>query len=299
MLSAIDDLGYVPHAVARSLKLGRTGVIGLVVPDITNPHFSGLAHAIEDASDRAGFLLTLCITSDDPDKELRQLELLKRQRIDGLIFVPRAQSAVQADRLRRAISTPAVLLDRRISGFDCDAVLLDNRSAVEVLTEHLLALGHRRIGIVCGPLDIELARERTDGYRSAFMRRQQQIDEALVVTGAFQPGPACQATLALLDHHTPPTALVSTSNHTTIGIMKALSQRHLCCPDDVSLAAIDDFAWSDVFSPRLTVAAQPVDAMGLNAATWLFDRLAGREQGQSRTVTHPARFIERGSTRPL
>ena len=296
VLEAVEALGYVPHAGARSLRVGRTGLVGLVLPDITNPHFSGLAHAVEGACDQAGLMLTLCITSDDPDKEQRQLRLLAQQRAEGVILVPGARSAGEAERLRATVSSALVLLDRRIDGLDADAVLLDNHAAAAELTGHLLSLGHRRIGIVCGPPEVDLARERLEGFRAAFQHPGIAVAEDLVAMGGFQAGPAFDATLRLLDLPHRPTAFVSTSNHTTVGLITALQHRGLRCPEDVSLAAIDDFTWADAFSPRLTVAAQPVAAMGRAAVRCLLERLGG-ERGEHRVLRFPAKIVVRGSTR--
>ena len=299
VVAAISELGYVPHAGARSLRLGRTGLVGLVLPDITNPHFAGLAHAIEGACDEAGLVLTLSITSDDVERENRQIRLLRQQRADGLILIPGARLTSATAELRDALPTTTILVDRLLPGLDVDAVLLDNRGAARDLTAHLLALGHTRIGIVCGPQAIGLARERLGGYRAAFVDAQVPQPDDLTADGGFQTEPAFVAACFLLDRADPPTALVSTSNHTTIGILRAVSDRGLRCPDDVSIAAIDDFPSADVFSPRLTVAAQPVQSMGQTAVARLRQRLEGRVAGAGCTVVHQASLIIRGSTRAL
>nr|WP_321984969.1 LacI family DNA-binding transcriptional regulator [uncultured Lichenicoccus sp.] len=298
VLQAVDELGYVPHAVARSLRLGRTGTIGLVMPDLTNPHFAALACIIEAACDEAGFMLTLCSTSDDHAKELRQLRLMQRQRIDGLVFIPGGPSAVDAAMLRTSITAPVVMLDRTVAGIEADAVLLDNRQAAEALTAHLIGQGHARIGLIAGRPDIEISQHREAGYRAALAKHGLAWEAGLIGYGQFHEDSACAATLALLDQPSPPTALVSTSNHTTIGIMRALAERRLACPADISLVAIDDLPWSSGFEPELTVAAQPADEMGRIASAWLLDRVLGRFGGGARTSVHRGRLVVRRSVRP-
>ena len=261
--------------------------MGLVLPDITNPHFAGLAHAIEGACDEAGLMLTLSITSDDTHREKRQILLLRQQRADRLIL------------MRGAIPAATILVDRRIAGLDADAILLDNHGASRDLTAHLLALGHGRIGILCGPPAIELARERLAGYQAAFMDARVPQPNDLIADGGFQAEPAFVAALSLLDRPDPPTALVSTSNHTTIGVLRALSHRGLRCPEDISIVAIDDLPSAEIFSPRLTVAAQPVQSMGEAAVMRLLQRLGGCVAEPARTIAHRATLIVRGSTRPL
>ena len=294
---AVDELGYVPHAVARSLKLGRTGVIGLVLPDITNPHFSGLAHAVEAVCDELGLLLTLCLTSDVAERERRQLLLLQRQRADGLLLVPGAETDATDGGLRRVLGRPVVLIDRLVPGLDADAVLLDNRDAVRRLTLCLIARGHRRIGLLSGPLRMEVARERLDGFRAAMSEAGLSIETDLIRVGDYQPGAAAAAAAGLLGG-VPPTALVSTSNHITLGALRALAVRGMAVPEAMSLVAVDDIAWSEGFSPRLTVAAQPVALMGQTAARWLIERMNGLADDQPRRAVLAADIIERGSVAP-
>lgn len=293
VVSVIDELGYVPNAIARSLKLGRTRAIGLVMPDLTNPHFAGLAMAIERVCDAGGFTLTLCNSSDDHVKELRLLRGL-RQRVDGLVFIPGGASLNDPALLRAAIPSPVVLVDRRVPELDADTVLLDNQGAARRLTELLIARGHRRIAMVAGRQDIELSRDREAGYRAA-MQAHGLPHEELVAWGEFDATNARRAALHLVDRQPRPTALLSASNHTTIGIMNALAARGLRCPDDLSVAAIDDFSWAEGFHPRLTVAAQPIEQMGREAAAVLLDRVLGRRIGSPQAWVHEAEVIVRES----
>ena len=150
VLKAVEELGYVPDAVARSLKTGRSRTIGLIVPDITNPHFSAVASAIEIACDASGYALLLCnTTTDSPAKELRDLHLMRRQRVDGVILVPSGSGEAYVAELTRAATMPVVLIDRTLEGFDADAVVLDNRAASFGIVDYLVAGGapadrHRR-----------------------------------------------------------------------------------------------------------------------------------------------------------
>ena len=298
VMAAATELGYVPHAVARSLRLGRTGLVGLVLPDITNPHFAGLAHAIERACDDARLMLTLSITSDDVQRENRQIRLLRQHRADGLILIPGAASSSAMAEMLGVFPAATILVDRLLPGLEADAVLLDNHGAARAVTAHLLSLRHVRIGIVSGPQTIQLARERLSGYRAAFADARVRQSDDLIVDGGFQAEPSFVAALSLLDHADPPTALVSTSNHTTMGVLRAVSHRGLRCPEDVSIVAIDDLPAADVLSPRLTVAVQPVQAMGEEAVARLRQRLDGSVTGPARTSAHRASLIVRDSTWP-
>jgi LacI family transcriptional regulator len=298
VLRAVEELGYAPDGVARSLRLGRTRTIGLVLPDITNPHFAGMASAIEVNCDAAGYTLMLCNTADDPAKEIRHLRLMRTQRVDGIVLVP-GGATIEAEPLRQAIAAPTVLVDRAIDGFDCDAVLLDNRAASRMVVEYLIRSGHRRIGIIVGPAALSITDERLAGYRETLAENGLSFEESLVVAGEFQPEPAYRAAVSLLHRRPRPTAIFSTSNHTTIGTMKALADQGFRCPQDISVAGIDDFDWSNAFSPRLTTAAQPIAEIGRRAVETLLERMRGTAASSRRRIVLAPRLIVRDSCRTI
>lgn len=276
VLAAIEELGYAPDGVARSLKTGRTRTIGLIIPDLTNPLFAALAAAIERACDAAGYALVLCASADDPEKELRHLQLMRTQRADGLILVLSGVEPGNAEAIRRLVTVPAVLVDRTLRGLpEFDSVMLDDRAAARMVVEYLVRSGHRRIGVITGRPGISTATDRFDGYREALDEAGIAFDEALAVCGDFQIETAKDATAALLHRRPRPTAIFSTSNLTTIGVMRAIAEQGFRCPKDVSVAGIGDFEWSTAFSPGLTAVVQPVRAMGERAVECLLARLAG------------------------
>lgn len=298
VMRAVEELGYTPDGVARSLRLGRTRTVGLVLPDITNPHFAAMASAIEVACDIAGYTLMFCNTADDPAKELRLLRLMRTQRVDGIILVPSGASEDPRP-LKAAISAPTVIVDRTVDGLDFDAVLLDNRAAGRMVVEYLIGSGHRRIGIVAGRAGVSLSSERLAGYRETLAENGIPYDPSLVVGGEFQPEPAYRAAVALLHRRPRPTAIFSTSNHTTIGVMKALADQGFRCPDDISVAGIDDFEWSNAFSPRLTTAAQPIAEIGRRAVETLLGRMRGTAESAPRRIVLQPQLIVRDSCRTI
>ncbi|SHG35151.1 transcriptional regulator, LacI family [Kaistia soli DSM 19436] len=299
VLLAIDELGYVPDAVARSLKMGRTRTIGLILPDITNPHFAAIAGAIEIACDAAGYSLLLCNTMDNPTKELRDLRLMRTQRVDGVILVPGVGDGDYIGELNRAVSVPIVLIDRTLPGLDFDAVVLDNRAASHGLVDYFVRSGHRRIGIVIGPPGISIAKQRLEGYLQALADHDIDVEPAYIAHGGFQPEPDYHATAGLLALRRRPTAIMSTSYHTTIGVMKALLDKGFRCPNDISVAGIDDFVWATAFSPKMTVMAQPIADMARHAAQRLFGRISGAITGPAEVLVSPPTLLVRESTRPL
>lgn len=292
---AVADLGYIPHALARNLKTGRANVIGLVLPDITNPHFSGLASAIEIACDAAGFSLMLCNTSDNSDKEIRHLQMMRAQRVEGIIFVAGGSVTHDTEALRRLLASSAVLLDRDFPDLALDSVVLDNVAAGRMATDHLIQRGHTRIGIVSGSPNLMISRDRVAGCCDAMLASGLPLNPDWVVDGGFHPELAFHATQVLLQQRPRVTGIISSNNHTTVGVMRALAHMRLRCPAQVSIAAIDDFTWAEGFAPCLTAVAQPIEAMGQEAVRRLLNRSAAGAPPES-CVLQP-RLIVRGSTR--
>lgn len=300
VMEAIEELGYAPDGVARSLKTGRTRTIGLIIPDITNPLFAALASAIERACDAAGYALVLCATADDPEKELRHLQLMRTQRADGLILVLSGVEPGDAGAIRRLVTVPAVLVDRTLQGLaDFDSVTLDNRAAARMAMEYLIRSGHRRIGIVTGRPGISISTDRLEGYREALAEAGIGFTEDLAACGDFRIDTAIEATVALLHRRPRPTAIFSTSNLTTIGVMRAIAEQGFRCPQDISVAAIDDFEWATAFSPRLTAVVQPVQAIGARAVDCLLARLGGTPPAEPAHHVFAPQLVVRDSCRVI
>lgn len=299
VLAAIDELGYTPHAGARSLKMGRTRSMGLLVPDIINPHFAALASAIEKASERAGYTLSFGSTLGDTDKEARNLELFRRQRVDGLILDLVGTTADYVRQIVRTITVPTVLIDRRPEGLPFDSVLLNNRAAGRLVTEYLVRSGHRRIAILLGQLDYSTATERLAGYLEVLEENGIARDDRLILQGEFDIEPAYRATVELLSRGIRPTAIFCINNQMTIGVMQALNEQGFRVPHDISLAGIDDLPTAATFSPRLTVAIQPTVEMGEKAVEMLLARLNGTASPEPVQVVCEPRLIVRDSCRVL
>jgi LacI family transcriptional regulator len=270
--AAIERTGYRPHSIARALAGARTHSLGLAISGISNPYFGDVIAAIEaEASDR-GYTLLLGDTHDEPEKELQMVQELVRRRVDGLILAPSAEAEANALRYLATQSMPVVLVDRFVP-FDVDQVGAENEEPTAQLVDHLVECGHRRIGLVAGLEGLGTTEERIRGYRIGLERNGLPVDEALIAHGGSRHEPARIATHGLLDAEQPPTALVAGNNAMTIGVMHALRERGLTVPGDIALVAFDDFEWSELFQPQLTVIAQPTGEIGAQAVRLLLARL--------------------------
>ncbi len=295
---AIRAIGYKRNTIARSLKIGTTRTIGLMVADITNPFFTDVVAVIQTMLLRAGYAVMLCCSDENAATQDDQIRLLLGRMVDGLIIAPTGNDANLKPILDEA-NVPVVLIDRWCDDIETDAVVLDNTHAAFEATRYLIELGHRRIGYVSGSLDTSTGRERLAGYRDALKASGIDADDELVRPGHFREAEAHQAALQLLSLPELPTAIFSANNLMVIGVMKAIRDLGLACPEDVSVACFDDFPWSAVFRPQLTTMTQPVQEIGEKAAGLLLGRLDGSIDDGPRKVVLRGRLTIRESCRPL
>ncbi|MDX1892033.1 LacI family DNA-binding transcriptional regulator [Mycolicibacterium sp. 050158] len=291
--AAIEQTGYRRNVVARSLAAGRTHTVGLSISALTNPYFGSLVHAVERALSDAGYVLIVGDSHDDVDSEKRVTDSLLDRRVDGMIVAPAAGSERITLPKIAGTGTPLVLIDRRVD-VGCDQVGPENLASARALTEHLLDLGHRRIGVVRGLAGISSTTERFDGYTEALAERGIDLDDALVVDGESSTDVAESAVYQLMSRADRPTALVSLNNSMTIGTLKAVRSLGLSIPSDVAFVCYDDFEWSDLFEPRLTAAAQDVETIGATAAELLLRRIRGHD-AEPRRIRVPTTFNHRNS----
>jgi LacI family transcriptional regulator len=277
--TAIRELDYSPNAIARGLKVKQTRMLGMVLPDITNPFFPGIIRGAEDtAFDRDYFLVT-ANTDEQIGRERRLLAALRSYRADGILLASAPGSDVS--HIRRTIQSgvSVVFLDRPVSGVEADAVLLDNVRGARECVRHLLQFGHRRIAIITGPLTLQNARERLQGYEDALRESDVPVDPALIMEGDYRVESGHRLTKQLLKDRTDVSALFVCNGVMTVGVLNAFEEGGVQCPRDLSLATFDDLTLDHSSHSHLTAVVQPSYEMGSRAATLLMDRIEGRLTG--------------------
>lgn len=277
VLKAMDKIGYHPNMIARSLRRRKTNTIGLVISDITNPFFPGVVRGIEKQLIKKGYSIILTNTDDDIEKEKNLVTLLYGKRVDGFIIVTAGGESKHIESLIQ-LRVPVVLLDRKISGLKLDAVLVDNEGGTRKLTEYLINLGHKRIGIITGPLNVFTGKERLNGYLKALQEYSLPRDDKLIKTGDFRQESGYSLTLELLSLSSPPTAILACNNLVGIGAMDALKEKGIRIPDEIELVIFDDLPWFGHLNPPLTVVAQPTFKLGEMAAKLLLEQIRGRKK---------------------
>ncbi len=281
---AIGKLDFVPNAIARGLMSRKTGALGVIVPDIVNPFFAVLVRGAETVARRAGFRLLLCNSDGDLARERQYIDDMISHRVEGLLIAPvddRSKTSFLPLVRRRF---PFVLVDRSVAGLDCDLVQADSVAGARKLIDHLVALGHRRIGVIIEPDNVSTARERLQGYRDALKAAGLEATPDLVVQTSADRAGGYQAMQMLLALDPLPDAVFAVNNMTALGAMQAIRQRRLVVPRDIALVCFDDVEHLAVLSPFLTVMNQPAEIFGTVAAQLLIDRIAGKAGDAHRRI---------------
>jgi LacI family transcriptional regulator len=295
VLQAMEDLNYQLNAVARGLRTKKTRLLALVIPDITNPFFTDFARGFQDAADQQEYVVIVCNTDRDLHRELRYLDMLRQQQVDGLALNPARVTANDLQKLLIA-QVSVVLVGSQIDDPNFDLVMVDNVRGGADAVQHLIDLGHTRIGLVSGPRTTSSGLLRYQGYCQALERNNLSFREELVAEGDFtyEGGYACME--RLLSQAVRPTAVFATSDVMALGAKKAIEDAGLRIPADLSLIGFDDIPELARIRPRLTTIAQPRYQMGWETARLLLDRVEQSSPPERRKVVMDHSLVVREST---
>lgn len=294
--AAIDQLGYVPSAVARSLKAKTTRTIGLLIPNGINPYFAELARGIEDHCERNGFCVILCNSDDNPQKQRNYLRVLLEKRVDGLIVSSVGGDVSNAGGLAE-VRTPLVVVDREFEGVEADIVRIDHEEGAYLATRHLLELGHRDIACIGGPRDTLVADMRRAGFRRAMRQAGIDIQPGWTLHSEFSSPAGYQAAVSLLAGQ-PPTAIFAGNDAIAIGVLRAAAERNVSVPNDLSVVGFDDIQMGRYVYPALTTVGQSITQLGETAAEMLLRRIAAVDAGALQKRLIKPSVVVRESTAP-
>jgi LacI family transcriptional regulator len=292
---AIAELGYVPSRLARGLIRKKTGTLALIVPDVANPFFTLIVRGAEDVARRADYRMILCDTRADLTIERDVIEEMIAHRVEGIAIAPVSdRSRVHLRRLAK-FGVPFVLIDRTVAGVEGDVVLGDSVGGAKRLVEHLVSLGHRRIGFIVESDEVSTARDRHRGYAEALEAAGLPLEPALVARATVDPRGGFDGMRRLLELEDPPTAVFTVNNLVAVGAIEAVRANGLEVPENVALVCFDDIEYASRLYPFLTVMAQPAETLGTLGTQLLLDRIEGRAPDHSRVVVLPAQFVVRRS----
>jgi LacI family transcriptional regulator len=298
VLRAMAALDYQPDAIAKSLKTGKSYAVGIVVPDITNTFYPEVVRGAEEAAQVAGYSVLLCDSREDSLIEERQLTALFSRRVDGVILACCVNSRAHESIMRRQV--PVIFVDRLPPVSAINTVCTDNVLAGQLAAEHLIRLGHKRIGMLAGHLGLSPHHDRLEGFRKAMQEAHLPILDEYLISGNVQVEDGLLAGYQLLDLPVPPTAIMASNNKLLLGVLQAVEERNLLIPRDMSILGFDDYLWNNHFNPTLTAVAQPTYEIGRKSFEILLKLIMQTPEDETHPVhlKIPAELRVRKSTAP-
>jgi LacI family transcriptional regulator len=294
VLEVSERLGYVPNSVARGMVSRRTGAVGVVVADVTNPFYPQLLQGVNQELAAAGFRTVLITDPVDAPAEVADFERLLDRTLDGVIIAT-AMTHSSAPALLAARGLPVALVVRRVDGDPVDTVVSDNVRGARDAAELLVARGHREIALLLGPDATSTSAERESGYRGALDRHGIVVPDARRSSGPYSFESGYARALAVLESPDPPTALLCANDVLAIGAVEAVRRLRLRLPDDVSVIGFDDMPMAAWESFRLTTVHQDVPGMARRAARRLLARIRTGSTEPPHVDVFPTDVVERAT----
>jgi LacI family transcriptional regulator len=296
VLDAMDSLGYVPNAVAQSMRMQATMAVGCMVSEVSNPLFAMAVSAAEKVFLDAGYTMVLTNSRDSGEREIEALSLFLRRRLDGLICTVSDEENKELISTLKKIRMPVVLLERQLS-IACDWVTTDHYAGVYQATSYLLTLEHRDIALITVTQKALPGRERARAFAKAFADRGLRRNDELTAYHGFSADYGYSAAYNFLTSENPPTAIIAGANQ-MVGVLKVVRMLNLRVPEDLSIICIGDTDLAELFSPPLTVVRWDIPRVGAAAAEILISRLNGKSRQSPVQMTIPAELVLRGSCCP-
>ena len=295
VMQVIDELGFIPNPVARGLAHQRTGLVGVVIPDITNPFFAELVKGIEEVVRDKNYNMVLCNTFHNFEKEMSYLKMLREKYVDGIIFMTAKVTHEHRDFFKSS-QLPVTFINRKCEDLNVCSLDIDNYQAAHDMTMFFLKRGHRRVAIIRAPLtDKTSGYERYHGYRDAMHAYGLELNDSLVMRSNFKIENTYKTVRRFLREQPPVTAIFATSDLMAIGAIKALQDEGIQVPHQVEVAGFDDIPMASYYHPSITTVRQPITEMG-RTATKMLVREMNSEKVKNRNLILPYQLICREST---
>jgi LacI family transcriptional regulator len=294
------ELGYRPNPIARGLKTGQSGLVGLLIHNLANASFQVMAEVVQARLKALGYQMVLCIGGDDPQQESDTLKTLADHRVDGLILVPTGKNGALLTALDVG-TIPIVCVVRRDDATELETVLADDPEGAYVGTRYLIGLGHRRIALVVGRQDTTSGRERLAGYVRALREASIPIEDDLIHAGHFEPETGAVACRKLLDLSERPSAIFVANHESVLGVLRVTAERSLSIPADLSLLCYEDTPWFAWHRPAISVIDSGARALANLAVDRLLQRMEtkGGNADRVREYRVGARLLKRDSCGPF
>lgn len=299
---AMKELDYQPNMAAFSLRTKKAKAIGLLIPilidETSNIFFMQLALGVESELKKHGYISFLGNTDEQIESEMATIKSFKGRQIDGLIIAPCLYDHEEVEEVIG--DCPVIYVDRVPKGIaDPDCVLSNSEEACYQVISRQIEMGHRHIGVICGTLSkTGNIRERLNGYRRALAERSIPFDDSLIAEGESRVGEGYRLAQRLFEHHSRITSLLLTNNCHALGALKYIKEKGLHIPRDINITVFDDYDWTSIYNPPLTVIRQDAYAIGEKAVQMLMKRISGKETA-SQVFRLPNEIIIRDSWGPV
>ena len=296
VLDAVNQLEYEPDFLAQSLRRGATLSVGYVVGDISNPLIATITSGAESVLRQAGYSMLLMNSENDPELDAAHIRFFQARRVDGMILSLASERQPETLDVLAQVDVPVIMVDRDVDAqLDASIVRNDHKAGMRAAVDHLLDLGHRRIALITGGLDLWPVRERIAGLTEAVDARGVP-DETISLTGSLSAEHGERSTEQVLAMNPRPTAIIAGGNQVLAGCIRSLHRHGIRIPDDISLVTCDEVDLSELHAPPIASIARDTLRLGNTAAELLLERIAG---GEPRTVLLPTTFNPRPSCGPV
>ena len=296
VLEAIAELGYEPNLLAASLRRGSSRTIGFIVPDLRNPLFGSIVTAAQEVLSRQGYAAVITTSISDAERDAEVARLLRHRQVDALIVSLADQTREDLIEELRRFRGPIVLLDREVDGLENASIVeTDHGSGMEQATRHLLSLGHERVALLTGSLQVRPSAQRVQAFRKAYRESALAYPEDLVRPIGFDPEFGEHSTIELLRGPSPPTALIVGGNQLLTGVLRSLQRLGVRPGVDIAVVSCDDVPLSELHNPSITVIDRDVAEIGSSAARLALERLDDPDTPPRRVVL-PTTLVLRNSS---
>ncbi len=292
---AIKELNYRPNYIARSLTRKKTSTIGVVVANILHTFSTQVIRAIEDACHTANVHVIVCNADDNPKKERNYIEMLRAKQVDGLIIFPTGGNIDLYKKMDKE-AYPLVFVDRIVEETNVSTILLDNMKASEILVDHLVANGYKRIAFITSSLERRITPrvERLEGYKKSLSKHSLPLNDCYYA--GVKKEEIGNELEKMFSHSNPPDSLICGNDLALLEALKFLKEKELQVPADVALVSIDEVPYSEIFDPALTIASQPAFEIGKHAAELLLEKVTNKEKKANKIIRYSPTLIVRKST---
>lgn len=293
---AARDLGYRPDPTARGLRTRRSGVVGVIVPDLINPVLPPIVRGIEETLWQEGLACLLADTDNRPEREDAFVEEMQARRCEGLVIATATRTSAAVARLAAA-DVPTVLVTRETDDRSMPFVGGDDAEGVAATVDHLSTLGHEEIAYLAGPPDLATTVRRKAAFLAAMERHRPGLEPLVVHGTGFTTPAGRKATVEVLHSDRPVTAILAGNDMMALGVYESLAEAGLRCPEDISVAGHNDMPFMAQINPPLTTVSIPQYQVGVEAARMLLAVRAGTRPDPYRRLL-PTTLVVRGSTAP-